>query len=424
MELQTARGVRDFPPEEKIAREEVVNKLKQMFEIYGFSPMETPILERIETLSAKYAGGAEILKETFKLKDQGGRDLGLRYDPTVPLARFIGMNPNLKMPFKRYELGPVFRDGPIKLGRYRQFWQCDVDTIGVTSMLAEAEVLSLAARFFESLGLSATIKINNRQLLNGLIEEAKVTDKADDAILSLDKLEKIGEKGVSEELKQKGFLEKEVKSLLELIRVKELKKLKNLKNSLIERGIKELEELFSYLNLWNVPYLFEPSLARGLSYYTGTVYEVFVKELPSAVAAGGRYDTMIGNFLGSDKKYPAVGISFGLDTILDVLKLRNKGEKKKRSVTEIFVLPIGTLTKSMILANELREGRINTEIDLLSRGISKNMDYANTQGIPYVLFVGEDELKKKKFKLKDMATGKEEFLSIKEVISKLRPKTE
>jgi len=191
MNLERAKGTKDYPPEEKIARQEVIDKLRAIFELYGFSPLETPIIERFDVLSAKYAGGAEILKETFKFKDQGDRELGLRYDLTVPLARFIGMNPNLKMPFKRYQMGQVFRDGPIKTGRQREFWQCDVDTVGTKNMIADAEFIKIAQRFFEAIGLNVIIEINNRKLLDGLLEDLKIPeDKKNDVIIAIDKLKK------------------------------------------------------------------------------------------------------------------------------------------------------------------------------------------------------------------------------------------
>ncbi|MBI1968963.1 ATP phosphoribosyltransferase regulatory subunit, partial [Candidatus Woesearchaeota archaeon] len=177
MELQTAKGVRDIPPEEKLLKNQVVRTIQAVFELYGFQPLETPILERYETLTAKFAAGeaSDALKETFKLKDQGDRDLGLRFDLTVPLARYIAMNPMLKLPFKRYELGPVFRDGPIKLGRYREFWQCDADIIGASSLLAEAELLALVQTVFNKLQLDVVIKVNNRKILNGLLEQSGIT---------------------------------------------------------------------------------------------------------------------------------------------------------------------------------------------------------------------------------------------------------
>src|SRR3989344_5019587 len=198
MEIQMTKGVRDIPPEEKIIKNKVVDTLKELFELYGFSPLETPILERLETLSSKFAAGeaSDALKETFKLKDQGDRDLGLRFDLTVPLARFVSMNPNVKMPFKRYEMGTVFRDGPIKLGRYREFWQCDIDIVGSKSMLVEAEILAVMQTAFAKLGLDVTLKVNNRKLLNGILEQAGIKD-GEPSIIAMDKLDKIGKEGVA-----------------------------------------------------------------------------------------------------------------------------------------------------------------------------------------------------------------------------------
>ena len=206
MELDTAKGVRDFPPEEKIVRNKIINKITSIFELYGFSPLETPIIERLDVLSAKYAGGQEILKEVFKLKDQGDRDLCLRYDLTVPLARYIGMNPRIKLPFKRYQYGDVFRDGPIKLGRFREFTQCDIDIIGSKSMLADAQCISVAEMVFSSLKFDITIEVNNRKVLDGILAYAEVPqDFWLPAILSIDKLKKIGKDGVSKELQDKGL---------------------------------------------------------------------------------------------------------------------------------------------------------------------------------------------------------------------------
>jgi len=173
--VQLAKGVRDFAPNEKIARNYLVSTLKTIFENYGFNPLETPIIERLETLAAKTGGGEEIMKEVFQFNDQGKRELGLRFDLTVPMSRFVAMNPNLKMPFKRYQIGRVFRDGPIKLGRYREFWQCDVDTIGSKDMRADAEIITLTQEAFSKLGLDVTILINNRKLLNAIVQKAGIS---------------------------------------------------------------------------------------------------------------------------------------------------------------------------------------------------------------------------------------------------------
>ena len=174
MTLQLPKGTRDFKAEEAIVRNKIVNALKDVFETYGYSPLETPAFERYDILASKYAGGAEILKETFKFKDQGKRDLALRYDLTVPMCRFVGMNPNIKMPFKRYQIGDVFRDGPVESARYRQFTQCDVDVVGIKGMIADAEIIALAQRAFKKLGFDAAIKVNNRKLLNDLLAYAGV----------------------------------------------------------------------------------------------------------------------------------------------------------------------------------------------------------------------------------------------------------
>lgn len=416
MELQNAKGTRDFPPEEKILRNQIVNTLTKNFENYGFSPLETPLLERFETLSAKYAGGSEIIKETFKLKDQGDRQLGLRFELTTSLARFVGMNPNLKMPFKRYEIGPVFRDGPIKLGRMRQFWQCDVDIIGSKSMLADAEILSLAYDIFKELKLDVTIKVNNRKLLNGILEEADITQYKEDVILVIDKLEKIGEKGVSKELEILGLNNEQIKDLLSLLKQKDLKKLK-ISNQEGQEGLKELEELQTLLKN---KIEFDPSLARGLSYYTGTVFEVFLKKgkITSSLAGGGRWDKMIGGFLETEKEFPAVGIAFGLEPITETIKQSQK--ETIQTPTQVFLIPIQTQKETMKIAQEFRNNNINTDLDITGRGISKNLNYANSLNIPYVIFVGEEELKKNKLKLKDMKSGKEEFLTQEQIIKKLQ----
>ncbi len=424
MNIQTAKGVRDIPPEEKMIKNQVIDTLKDVFGLYGFSPLETPILERLETLSSKFAAGeaSDALKETFKLKDQGDRDLGLRFDLTVPLARFIAMNPNLKMPFKRYELGPVFRDGPIKLGRYREFWQCDVDTIGSKSMLADAEVLGVIDTVFKKLELPIVVKVNNRKVLNGILEQVGITRK-EDAIIAIDKLDKIGQKGVSEELLQRGFSQKQIEAMFEFI--SEDVTLANLKLKITTAegvaGIVELEELFLYLKEMGITSaVFDVSLARGLAYYTGTVYEAFLKDgqIKSSLAGGGRWDNMIGKFMGGGREVPAVGVAFGLEPIMDTLKLQNK-VGGKTGVT-VFVVPLGTVAESLKIVQELRTTGVKAGFSLGMKRMSKNLEYANSLGIPYVLILGEDELKQKKVLLRDMKSGEQQLLTLKDIVRKLK----
>lgn len=430
MELELAKGVRDFPPEEKIVRNEVVDKLKVVFEKYGYSPFETPIIERFDVLSSKGGAGEEsdAMKETFKLTDQGGRKLGLRFELTLSFSRFIGMNPAIKMPFKRYELGPVFRDGPIKLGRYRQFWQCDVDVVGADNILADAELILLTLDCFKELGLDAYLQINNRKLLKGFIEFAGIdADKADSVIISVDKLDKFGKDEVIKELEGKGIESTQVIKLLDAMNVKgtneeKLKMLKSvIKHEIGQQGLKEIEEMLSYLSTeQKKSVVFNPVLARGLGYYTGPIFEGYLNKskITSSICGGGRYDKMIGLLLGTGKEYPAVGISFGLDVITDAIKLEKKEEKK--TVTQVYIIPIGTPKESMAIAQKLRDKGIKVDINISGKGISKNLDYANSLSIPYVIFIGSDELKQKKVKLRDMKTGKEEMISIEAVGKKIK----
>ncbi|MBI2656102.1 histidine--tRNA ligase [Candidatus Woesearchaeota archaeon] len=422
MELQLPKGTQDFSPEEKIARDRIVNILKEVFELYGYAPLETPVFERYEVLASKYAGGAEILKETFRLKDQGGRDLGLRYDLTVPMCRYIAMNPNIKMPFKRYQIGEVFRDGPVASARYRQFLQCDVDVIGSSSMATDAEIVSLVYMVFCKLNLEVNIKVNSRKLLNDILEYCGIEkEKQEAVILSIDKLEKFGTDAVKNELKEQRTDEKKISTILSLITIKgsneekisQLKKF--LKNS---EGLNEIEEIFSYLKNTNLEADFDVSLARGLAYYTGTVFEAILKnsKVKSSAAGGGRYDNMIGSFLGKGS-YPAVGISFGVDRIYDALM--EKEQITKKTNTKVYIIPIKTINESMKIAQQLRDAGINTDIDSSDRGPSKNLEYANSLGIPFVLFVGKKELQENKLKLRDMKTGEEEMAGLEDIKAKL-----
>ncbi|MEK6937405.1 MAG: histidine--tRNA ligase [Nanoarchaeota archaeon] len=426
MELQLAKGVRDIPPEEKIVMNRILSTLQSVFQQYGFVPLETPLLERIETLTAKGGAGEEsdALKEIFRMKDQGDRDLGLRFDLTVPLARYVAMNSQLKLPFKRYEMGPVFRDGPIKLGRYRQFWQCDIDTIGVKGMLAEAEQLALVESAFQKLGVEIVIKVNNRKVLNGILNQCEIKEK-ESAITALDKLEKIGTKGVTEELQQRGYSSEDIISIFEIIKekinLKELKK--KVTNAEAQEGIKELEELFVYLKDMKVKCVeFDVSLARGLGYYTGTVFEVFAQnsKVTSSIAGGGRYDEMVGKFAGGGRDIPAVGIAFGLSTILDVL--REKQEFKEKTAARAYIIPIQTVKESLKIIQKLRAKNIAVDMDLNGKGIGKNLEYASAQGIPYVIIIGSEELKQKKVMLRDMQSGKQELLSLAETVKILKKK--
>lgn len=426
MTIEMAKGVRDFAPEDKIIREQLVNTLTTIFQRYGYSPLETPSIERLDTLTAKFAAGTEsdAAKEIFKLSDQGNRELGLRFDLTVPFSRFVALNPNLKMPFKRYEIGRVFRDGPIKLGRYREFWQCDVDITGVKTVKAEAELILLALDAFRELKLDAYIEINNRKLLFGIMEYCAIpSNKMETAIISIDKLAKYGFESVKKELLEKNISESSIEKIKSIFLIKGspqeiIEQITPLLKDVVQamEGLTELIELFDILKFVESGRVkLNLSLARGLGYYTGTVFEGFMKEskITSSICGGGRYDNMIGMYASNNREYPAVGISFGLEPISDALKLINPNEAK--TVTELYLIPIKTFKESLIIAKTLREAGLRVDIDLMDRGISKNLDYANANKIPFVGFIGDSEITQQKIKLKNMKTGSEKLASMQEV---------
>jgi len=421
MEILQPKGVRDFPPEEKMMRDTVVAAITQQFERYGFNPLETPILERYEVLSAKYAGGAEILKETFRLVDQGERELGLRYDLTVPLARFVAMNPNIKLPFKRYAIGQVYRDGPIKLGRYREFYQCDGDIVGANSPASDAQCLQLPLAVFDAIDLKVHTDVNHVGLLRRVLAHDGVAqERLLDAMLVLDKLKKIGETGVIAELESIGIVGNSVGRIIAIAQLAtNEEKIVALREAYGASADLERIELVLALAT-DKRVRFDPALSRGLSYYTGIVYETYLDDgsIASSISAGGRYDKMIGEFVGRADDFPAVGVSFGLEPITEALKIL--GRDTKKSVVRAFVIPIKTPLESNALTEELRAAGINADTDLMDRGLSKNMDYANMLGIPFVVFVGRKELDLGVYKLKDMVSGEESMLSKEALLSRLR----
>ena len=439
MKLQLLKGTKDSQFEEQIIKEQIIETLKKHFKIHGYSPLETPILELYEILASKYAGGAEILKETYKLTDQGNREIAL-------------MNPQLQFPIKRYEIGKAFRDGPIKLGRLREFTQCDCDAIGIKEMTVDAELIMMALQIFEEFDFDMYMEINNRKLLTGLLIEAGISDENQGTvILSIDKIKKIGEAGVQKELTEKGISEDSCSKVFEIFR-----KLENITkeyfsnetktnigsineyfdeilkigtNENITDGIKELKDLFLYLTKFGLTdkdikekIVLNLSLARGLNIYTSTVFEGFLKEskVKSSICAGGRWDNIIGKFLDSNQTYPAIGLSFGLDVIYAAMKNKLDDEATLKQVaTDVFVIPIKCLAESLSLVGSLRKAGINTDFDQLGRSIGKNMNFANKKGIPYVIIIGQKELEENKFTLRDMKSGNEEKLSIEDIISKL-----
>jgi histidyl-tRNA synthetase len=427
IKLVNLKGTKDYLPEEQYLRNKIRFTLEEVFKSYGFRPLETPILCFMDVLSSKYAGGAEILREIYQLSDQGQRELALRYDLTVPFARVIGMNPQLRLPFKRYEIGKVFRDGPVKTGRMREFMQCDVDIAGASSMMAEAEFILMVLDIFDKFGLDVYVSYNNRKLLSGILQCLQIPDpKINNVILSLDKLEKIGPEGVRQEIEALQLQDDMIERIFNLYDNKQIDLdyfSDNFPNSLVKEGINELKELNEYL--LEVDALdktrFNPFLARGLDIYTGTVFEVFLTDgaISSSIAAGGRYDKIIGGFLDDGKEYPAVGISFGLDVIYNALSMK-KEFKNNRSEIDFYIIPLGTNKESLRLASLLRKNGWSVDIDMTGRRLKKSLDYANKEKIPYVIIYGEDELKSGIIKFKDMEKGEEKSLSLQDIPQELK----
>ncbi len=417
LELRNLKGTKDYLPAEQQLRNRIRNTLEGVFTRYGCRPLETPILCHHEVLASKYAGGEEILKEVYHLKDQGNRELGLRYDLTIPFARVIGMNQNLRMPFKRYEIGRVYRDGPVKMGRLREFIQCDVDIAGVRSPVADAELMVMALDAFRELDLDVYISYNNRKLLSGVLTSLGIgEEQMNRVILSLDKLEKIGADGVQEELAGEGIAPSLIKNIFAVFQEGDTTAYyeRRFPHPLVKEGVAELNELESYLHALKVEdkVRFNPLLARGLEIYTGAVYEVFLTDskITGSIASGGRYDHIIGAFLESDVEYPATGISFGLDVIFTAMEMA--GEGLETAVADFFLIPIGTVAPCMQLAHLLRQAGLRVEMEMSERRLKRSLDYANKEKIPFVLILGEDELARQEINVRNMAGGEEKSLPL------------
>src|SRR5699024_3814731 len=310
MDYQNVRGTQDYLPNAELIRRNVRRSLEDVFIQYGYKSLETPILNYTELMASKYGGGAEILEEMYTLTDRGERDLALRYDLTIPFAKVMAMNPGLRLPFKRYEIGKVFRDGPIKTGRLREFTQCDADIAGVKSQVAEAELMVMALDAFNQLNIEVTIEYNNRNLLVGMLEVFNTpAEQVNSVILTLDKLEKVGVEGVMKELEKEALPVNTLKSINGFLTDQNNRNYNYFnflaeQNDLVRQGLNELKELDEYLNYLNVDgeCRFNPFLARGLDIYTGTIYEVFLcdQSFKSSIASGGRYDNAIGGLARTD----------------------------------------------------------------------------------------------------------------------------
>ncbi len=403
IEPKTLKGFRDFLPETARKRQYVISTLRQVFESFGFDPLETPALEYEEILTGKY--GEEGDKLMYRFEDNGKRKVALRYDQTVPLARVVAQygsasspqgNPLLPLPFKRYQIQPVWRAENTQKGRYREFVQCDIDIVGTPSPLADAESIATAYSAYQKLGFSnIKILVNDRTLFEGLSIEA---------IIIIDKLKKIGVEAVLKQLVEKNLAET-IDDASEI--------LSNLQNA---HPTQRLEEIFSYLTemgINNLYYEFSPTLARGLDYYTSTIFEVECADYPAgSLGGGGRFDTLIGMFGKQD--IPAVGFAFGFDRTIEAME-ELKLFPQNLSSTKVLVTIFSPLLKdkSVEISSILRSNNIPTELYLdETTKMEKQLKYANQKQIPYVVIIGPDEAEKKMATLKNMQTGQQTQLSI------------
>ena len=412
MKLMNLKGTDDFLPKDQVIRNKIISILRNNFEKYGYMPLETPILNYYDLLSYKYESDAEILSEIYKLKDQGGRDLGLRYDLTVPFCKVIGLNKDLRIPFRRYEIGKVFRNGPVKLGRTREFYQCDVDVVGIDNRLIEAEQILMAINTYKDLGIDIVVKYNNRKLMSGLIKEVGIEDSLTSSVIGIiDKMEKITRDELIELLSKINIEENKINKLLKYFELSfhDLEDtFKNSNNELINEGLNELKELNTYIKELEIENscIFTPTLARGLTIYTGVVYEFYDKALriTGALGAGGRYNKIITDFMNNGTSYPAIGMSFGLEPIYAILKEK----EEKVSLIDIYLVPLDTNVDTLKLASILRQNNIKVLIEMNKKKVGKCFEYAEHENINFISIIGSNEIEKHTLRIKNMKT-KEEF---------------
>lgn len=399
--FQPPRGTRDLLPEEAMKAQFIMDTARAVFEKWGFDPLDTPAFEDYELLTAK--SGEAIKDEIYYFKDKSDRELGLRFDFTVPLARVVASNPTLPKPFKRYQMGTVWRYDRPGASRYREFRQADVDIVGAPGPEADAEVVACACDALRSMGISNfTVRINNRKILNSFLNKLGVS--ALDVMRSVDKLLKIGEDAVSEELKSKNVEEEKIIEIMKFIKTSDIKKITPLLDKDGIEGLKELEDTINLVEKFSFTAKADMSLVRGLEYYTGNVFEI-TREDGLTITGGGRYDNMIETFGG--KPTPAVGISIGVDRLVNLIQL-DFGKTR----VGIYVANIGAKEKCMEIAKELRAAGLKVDYDIMGRSLGKQLDYVNSKGIKFVIVVGEKEVKSGVVKLRNMETGGEKEIEL------------
>jgi histidyl-tRNA synthetase len=445
------KGTRDFSPDEMIRRNMIFDTVTTVFRQHGFMPIETPAMEYLSTLLGKY--GEEGDKLLFKILNSGdflsavkdhdlaSRDTsklalqlcekGLRYDLTVPFARFVVMHQNeLTFPFKRYQIQPVWRADKPQKGRYREFYQCDVDVIGSHSLLNEAELIRIIDRVFSRLGIGIVIRINHRKILTGLAETIGLADRFLDITTAMDKIDKTGTEYALKELSDKGIPPSVIGQLRLILELKgnHRDKLNSLKKAFIQSpsgllGIQEMEEVLLYTEpvLQHAELQLDLTLARGLNYYTGTIIEVVAKDRSiGSICGGGRYDDLTGIF--GLEGVSGVGVSFGADRIYDLMLELNLFAESASSSTRVLFVNFGQkeATRCMQVADRLRDAGINTEIYPETAKLKKQFAYADKKGIPFVVLIGENEMKSGMISVRDMKSGDQVSMDLEELIQKVK----
>ena len=427
------KGTRDFGQLEMARRNYIFNTIKEVFSLYGFQQIETPAMENLSTLMGKY--GEEGDKLLFRIQNSGEKaalapEKGLRYDLTVPFARYVVQHrEEISFPFKRFQIQPVWRADRPQKGRYREFYQCDVDVIGSDSLIGELELIQIVEEVYRRLGIRVCLHINNRKILAGIAEVIGAPDKMIDITVAIDKLDKIGVDAVNAELLERGLSEEQVEALQPILKqesgIKNQDKLASLKEFLASsetglKGIAEMEEIFEELSIVNCQLSIELDLclARGLNYYTGAIFEVKALDAQiGSITGGGRYDNLTGIF--GLPNVSGVGISFGADRIYDVLTELDLFPKELQSSTKLLFASFGKdeLCYSLTWAKELRARGIAVEVFPESAKMKKQMGYADTKKIPFVAIVGGDEMAQNKVMLKNMVSGEQQLVSLDEIIN-------
>ncbi len=432
VEPRTLPGFMELLPNDQIKFNSLVDKIRKSYEKFGFLPLDTPIIEMADVLLAK--AGGETEKQIYRF-NKGETDLALRFDLTVPLAKYVcEYNNDISFPFKRYQIGKVYRGERPQKGRYREFYQCDIDIIGdgELSIVNDAEMPSVIYTTIKEFGFdNFTIRINNRKLLNGLFAELSLEEQSVEIMRIIDKLEKIGKDNVVKCLQDLNVADEKIEKILNFIEVdgetdQKLQKLENLnfKNELFLQGLIELKEVVKYVRLFGVPdtnFKVDLTIARGLDYYTGTVYETLLddyRELGS-VCSGGRYDNLAEFY--TDKKMPGVGVSIGLTRLFSKLSELNILKEKDESISKVLVVSMSEdISRALEVATKIREEGINTDVYLENKKIKAKFKYADKLKIPYVAVIGEEEEKNGTVSLKNMETGEQEEMSIEKMIELLK----